>query len=69
MITSKTYAKNRNRRGKKDARNDTSRAPDNPHLMRSKDSSEEGDDATSLQITEELGPEPFQGDNDGLDTV
>ena len=62
MMTSKTYAKNRNRRGKKDAWNNTSEAPDNPHLTKSKDPSEEGDNATSPQIMEDLGPQPFQGD-------
>ena len=62
MMTSKTYAKNRNRRGKKNARNDTSEAPDNPHLTRSKDPSEEGDNAMSPWTMEDLGPQPFQGD-------
>ena len=62
MMTSKTYATNRNKRGKKDARNDTSKALDNPHLMRSKDPSEEDDNTMSPWIMEDLGPQPFQGD-------
>ena len=65
-MTLKTYAKNRNRRGKKDARNDTSEALDNPNLTRSKDPSEEGYYATLPQIMEDLGPQPFQGDEGHL---
>ena len=62
MMMMKTCVKNKNKRGKKDVWNDTSKALDNPHLMRHKDSPEEGDNATSPWIMEDIGPQLFQGD-------
>ena len=64
-MTSKTRAMSKNgnnKKNKKDAKNAASKAPDNPNLMRSTNTLEIDDEATSSRKAEVVAPTITQGD-------